>query len=82
VEKLDDQSARFPYFKALPPISACNRKIAEIYAGVRPDYRKYIDEYRAKVVAQAAKVMAHCPESALSASGGGEASHAVVIPNL
>jgi hypothetical protein len=56
--------------------------IEEIYAGVRPDYRKYIDEYRAAVLAQVAKVIAYCRVSALSASGGGEVPHAVVIPNL
>jgi hypothetical protein len=56
--------------------------IEEIYAGVRPDYHKYIDEYRAAVLAQVAKVMAYCRTSALSAAGGGDAPHAVVIPNL
>ena len=56
--------------------------IEETYAGVRPDYLKYIDEYRAAVLAQVAKVMAYCRTSALSAAGGGDAPHAVVIPNL
>jgi hypothetical protein len=56
--------------------------IEEIYAGVRPDYRKYIDQYRAAVVAQVAKVMAYCRTSALSVAGGGETPHAVMIPNL
>jgi hypothetical protein len=56
--------------------------IEEIYAGVRPDYRKYIEEYRAVVLEQVVKVMAYCRMSALSAAGGGETSHAVVIPNL
>jgi hypothetical protein len=56
--------------------------IEEIYAGVRPDYRKYIDEYRAAVLEQVVKVMAYCQTSALGAAGGGDAPHAVVIPNL
>jgi hypothetical protein len=56
--------------------------IEEIYAGVRPDYRKYIDQYRASVVAQVAKAMAYCRMSALNATGGGETPHAVMIPNL
>jgi len=56
--------------------------IEEIYAGVRPDYRKYIEEYRAAVLEQVAKVMAYCRVSALSAASGGETPHAVVIPNL
>jgi hypothetical protein len=56
--------------------------IEEIYAGVRPDYRKYIEEYRAAVLEQVAKVMAYCRMSALSAASGGETPHAVVIPNL
>jgi len=56
--------------------------IEEIYAGVQPEYRKYIDQYRATVVAQVAKVMAYCRTSALSVAGGGETPHAVMIPNL
>lgn len=56
--------------------------IEEIYAGVRPDYRKYIDEYRAAVLAQVVKVMAYCRTSALSTAGGGDTPHALVIPNL
>ncbi|MFZ0798735.1 MAG: hypothetical protein WCA13_17840 [Terriglobales bacterium] len=56
--------------------------IEEIYAAVRPDYLKYIEEYRAAVVAQVAKVMAYCRTSELSAAGGGDTPHAVVIPNL
>ena len=55
--------------------------IEEIYASVRPDYSKYIDQYRAAVLAQVVKVMAYCRTSALSAAGGGT-PRAVVIPNL
>ncbi len=56
--------------------------IEEIYTGVRRDYLAYIDEYRAAVLAQVAKVMAYCRTSALSAADSREAPHAVVIPNL
>jgi len=56
--------------------------VDEIYAGVGSDYREYLDEYRAAVVAQVAKVMAYCRVSALSSVGGGEVPHAVVISNL
>jgi hypothetical protein len=56
--------------------------IEEIYAGVRPDYRQYIDQYRAAVLAQVEKVMAYCRVSLLGAVGGGEVHHALVIPNL
>jgi hypothetical protein len=56
--------------------------VEQIYAKVRPDYTEYIDDYRAAVLAQVAKVMAYCRVSALSSGGGGEVPHAVVIPNL
>jgi hypothetical protein len=56
--------------------------LEEIYAGVRPVYSKYIDQYRSAVVAQVAKVMAYCRAPALSAAGKGETPHAVMIPNL
>jgi len=77
-----------PSFAALADLPALLRElytsasIEEIYAGVRPDYLKYIDGYRAAIVAQVVKVMAYCRMSALSAGDGGETPHAVVIPNL
>jgi len=77
-----------PSFAALADLPALLRElytsvsIEEIYASVRPDYRKYIEDYRVEVVAQVAKVMAYCRKSTLGAAGGGEAPHAVVIPNL
>ena len=78
---------RDPSFAALADLPVLLRDlyasapIEEIYASVRPDYLKYIEDYRAEVVAQVAKVMAYCRVPALSASGG-EATRSVVIPNL
>jgi hypothetical protein len=77
-----------PSFAALKDLPALLRElytsasIEEIYASVRPDYLKYIGDYRAAVLAQVAKVMAYCRTSVLSAGNGGETPHAVVIPNL
>jgi len=77
-----------PSFAALADLPALLRElytsasIEEIYLSVRPDYRKYIDDYRAEVVAQVAKVMAYCRVPASNASGGREATRSVVIPNL
>ncbi len=75
-----------PSFAALADLPPLLRElytaapIEEIYAGVRPDYLKYIGDYRAAVVAQVSRVMAYCRVSELGA--GGERAHAVVIPNL
>jgi hypothetical protein len=80
--------SRNPSFAALADLPVLLRElytsapIEEIYASVRPEYLKYIDDYRAEVVAQVTKVMAYCRVPALSASGGGEATRSVVIPNL
>ena len=77
-----------PSFAALKDLPVLLRElyalapIEEIYAGVRPEYLKYIGDYRAAVLAQVAKAMAYCRTSVLSAGNGGEAPHAVVIPNL
>ena len=56
--------------------------IEKIYAGVQPDYRAYIDAYRAGIVTQVSKVMAYCKVSTLGDVAGGSVQRALVIPNL
>ena len=59
-----------------------NASIEEIYSAVHPDYLAYIEQYRAAVLAEVAKVMKYCRVTELSSVEGGEVSYAVVIPNL
>jgi len=75
----------FGSLEGLPPLLRdlyATAPIEKIYAGVRPDYRRYIDLYRAAIVAQVSKVLTYCRVSTLADISGGEVQHAAIIPNL
>lgn len=75
----------FGSLESLPPLLHdlyATSPIEKIYAQVRPDYQRYIGQYRVAIVTQVSKVMAYCRVSKLTDVSSGEVQHADIIPNL
>ncbi len=56
--------------------------VEKIYADVQPDYRKFIEVYRAVIAREVSNVMSYCRVSTLGEVAGEKVQRAAVIPNL